>query len=113
MGDVKGFLKHDRQLPTRRPVPVRILDWNEVYEEFPEGHLQDQAEPLEAAPDRELERRDPVPALDIARREATPALLAQSRRHKRRAPTELDLPPNEILLDLRVVGLLQREAPRA
>ncbi|MTA63680.1 MAG: FAD-dependent oxidoreductase, partial [Actinobacteria bacterium] len=43
MGDVKGFLKHDRQLPTRRPVPVRILDWNEVYEEFPEGHLKDQA----------------------------------------------------------------------
>ena len=22
MGDVKGFLKHDRKLPTRRPVPA-------------------------------------------------------------------------------------------
>jgi len=43
MGDVKGFLKHGRELPTRRPVPVRLLDWNEVYEEFPEDHLQVQA----------------------------------------------------------------------
>jgi len=23
----------DRELPTRRPVPVRIMDWGEVYEE--------------------------------------------------------------------------------
>ncbi len=43
MGDVKGFLKHDRELPTRRAVPVRLLDWKEVYEEFPEDHLKDQA----------------------------------------------------------------------
>ena len=28
-------MKHDRELPKRRPVPVRILDWNEVYEDFP------------------------------------------------------------------------------
>ncbi len=43
MGDVKGFLKHGRQTPTRRAVPVRILDWNEVYEEFSDRHLRDQA----------------------------------------------------------------------
>ncbi|MBV8690233.1 MAG: glutamate synthase subunit beta [Actinobacteria bacterium] len=43
MGDVKGFLKHDRETPTRRPVPVRLRDWKEVYEPFPEGHLQVQA----------------------------------------------------------------------
>ena len=43
MGDVKGFLKHGREVPTRRPVPVRLLDWKEVYEEFPEDHLQVQA----------------------------------------------------------------------
>src|SRR5690606_35352815 len=43
MGDVKGFMKHGRELPTRRPVPVRLLDWKEVYEEFPEDHLQTQA----------------------------------------------------------------------
>ncbi|HZQ84129.1 MAG TPA: glutamate synthase subunit beta [Acidimicrobiales bacterium] len=43
MADVKGFLKHDRETPTRRPVPVRLRDWKEVYEPFPEGHLQVQA----------------------------------------------------------------------
>jgi glutamate synthase (NADPH/NADH) small chain len=43
MGDVKGFLKHGRELPSRRPVPVRLLDWKEVYEEFPSDHLEVQA----------------------------------------------------------------------
>ena len=43
MGDVRGFLKHGRELPSRRPVPVRILDWNEVYEKFPEEALATQA----------------------------------------------------------------------
>jgi len=43
MGDVKGFLKHGREVPTRRPVPIRLLDWKEVYEPFPEDHLQTQA----------------------------------------------------------------------
>ena len=43
MGDIKGFLKHDRELPTRRPVPVRLLDWQEVYEPFDEATLRDQA----------------------------------------------------------------------
>ncbi|MFE1645020.1 glutamate synthase subunit beta [Microbacterium sp. P01] len=33
MADPKGFLKNtERELPPRRPVPVRILDWKEVYE---------------------------------------------------------------------------------
>jgi glutamate synthase (NADPH/NADH) small chain len=33
MADPKGFLKvRERELPPRRPVPVRIMDWNEVYE---------------------------------------------------------------------------------
>ena len=44
MGDVRpGFLKHGRELPTRRPVPVRLLDWQEVYEPFPDGELRTQA----------------------------------------------------------------------
>ena len=43
MGDKDGFLKHDRQLPERRAVPVRLKDWDEVYEEFPREHLVDQA----------------------------------------------------------------------
>ena len=43
MGDVKGFLKHGRATPTRRPVPVRLRDWQEVYEPFPLSELQVQA----------------------------------------------------------------------
>ena len=38
-----GFMKYDRELPTRRPVPVRLRDWQEVYEPFPAEKLQTQA----------------------------------------------------------------------
>jgi glutamate synthase (NADPH) small chain len=31
MADPKGFLKHDREVATRRPVDERVQDWNEVY----------------------------------------------------------------------------------
>ena len=34
MGDPRGFLRHDRELPKRRAVPVRLRDWQEVYEDF-------------------------------------------------------------------------------
>ena len=34
MGDTTGFLKHARELPDRREVPVRLKDWREVYEDF-------------------------------------------------------------------------------
>ncbi|MEO6204628.1 MAG: glutamate synthase, partial [Mycobacteriales bacterium] len=43
MADPTGFLKHGRELPIRRPVDVRILDWKEVYEDFSADHLHDQA----------------------------------------------------------------------
>lgn len=43
MADPRGFLLHDRELPTRRPVPVRLRDWREVYEDFPEHKLRQQA----------------------------------------------------------------------
>ncbi len=44
MADPRGFLKYrKRELPERRPVPVRIKDWKEVYEEQQLGHLQQQA----------------------------------------------------------------------
>ncbi len=36
-------MKHKKELPTRRPVPLRLLDWKEVYEPFPEERLRDQA----------------------------------------------------------------------
>ncbi|MGY5882129.1 glutamate synthase subunit beta [Modestobacter lacusdianchii] len=31
MVDQTGFLKYDRQMPPRRPVDLRLLDWREVY----------------------------------------------------------------------------------
>jgi glutamate synthase (NADPH/NADH) small chain len=42
MGDVKGFLKYRRELPPRRPVPLRLRDWKEVYEPFPVEAAQEQ-----------------------------------------------------------------------
>jgi len=43
MADIRGFLKHDRELPRRRPVDVRIADWREVYEPFPNERTERQA----------------------------------------------------------------------
>jgi glutamate synthase (NADPH) small chain len=44
VADPKGFLKvTERELPTRRPVPVRILDWKEVYEPGDSAVLRRQA----------------------------------------------------------------------
>jgi glutamate synthase (NADPH/NADH) small chain len=43
MGDTTGFMKFGRELPTRRPIPVRVLDWHEVYEDFPPEKTRRQA----------------------------------------------------------------------
>jgi glutamate synthase (NADPH/NADH) small chain len=43
MGDPKGFLKHTRELPERRPVPERVRDWHEVYKDFPTHKVREQA----------------------------------------------------------------------
>jgi glutamate synthase (NADPH/NADH) small chain len=43
MGDPKGFMTHGRETPQRRPVPVRLRDWKEVYEPFSEDALRVQA----------------------------------------------------------------------
>ena len=44
MADPKGFLKYtQRETPQRRPVPLRLLDWNEVYEDFSHETLREQA----------------------------------------------------------------------
>ncbi len=43
MGDVRGFLKHERELPKRRPVPDRVTDWREVYLPFAQEKLKTQA----------------------------------------------------------------------
>ena len=44
MADPAGFLKHrQRELPKRRPIPLRILDWKEVYVDFDHSALRVQA----------------------------------------------------------------------
>ncbi len=44
MADPQGFLKfRERELPARRPVPVRIMDWREVYEDQDLDQLRRQA----------------------------------------------------------------------
>ncbi|QSB16385.1 glutamate synthase subunit beta [Natronosporangium hydrolyticum] len=43
MADPKGFLKHERRLPERRPVPLRLLDWHEVYPVADEPLVREQA----------------------------------------------------------------------
>ena len=40
MADPRGFLTTDRQLPERRPVEVRIQDWQEVYQDFDARSLE-------------------------------------------------------------------------
>ena len=42
MGDPRGFLKFAREGPKRRSVDLRVLDWNELYEPFPEDKLRRQ-----------------------------------------------------------------------
>jgi glutamate synthase (NADPH) small chain len=42
--DPRGFLKYtQRQTPPRRPVPLRLRDWKEVYEDFSHETLREQA----------------------------------------------------------------------
>jgi len=44
VADPQGFLTtRERELPTRRPVPIRLKDWKEVYEEQDLSQLQRQA----------------------------------------------------------------------
>lgn len=44
MADPRGFLKHThRETPQRRPVPLRLRDWKEVYEDFSHDILRQQA----------------------------------------------------------------------
>ena len=43
MPDPQGFLRYDRRLPRRRPVPVRIQDWREVYPAAGDELIREQA----------------------------------------------------------------------
>jgi glutamate synthase (NADPH) small chain len=42
MGKPTGFKEVTREMPKRRDVPLRILDWNEIYLEMPEDKLRKQ-----------------------------------------------------------------------
>ncbi|MFC3849437.1 glutamate synthase subunit beta [Corynebacterium hansenii] len=43
MADPKGFMKHRREEPAHRPVPLRLMDWKEVHEHPAPGHIETQA----------------------------------------------------------------------
>jgi len=43
MGKVTGFLEYLRETPQRRPVLERVNDWFEVYQDFPEPKVKEQA----------------------------------------------------------------------
>ncbi|NCV75422.1 glutamate synthase subunit beta [bacterium] len=43
MGEPTGFINWKRTTPKRRPIPVRVADWREVYEPFPAVDLKHQA----------------------------------------------------------------------
>src|SRR5262245_33059231 len=43
MPDPSGFLKHERRVVERRPVPVRLRDYREVYPPAPEEFVREQA----------------------------------------------------------------------
>lgn len=42
MGKPTGFKEFTRETPKKRPVELRILDWNEIYLDFPEDKLRKQ-----------------------------------------------------------------------
>src|SRR5277367_902077 len=42
MGKVTGFVEYSRETPGRRPPAVRINDWFEVYQDFPEDKVRTQ-----------------------------------------------------------------------
>jgi glutamate synthase (NADPH/NADH) small chain len=43
MPDPSGFLRFDRALPPRRPAPLRLRDWKEVYPSATDGLVREQA----------------------------------------------------------------------
>ena len=91
MGETDGFLKHERELPKRRPIPVRVLDWQEVYDDFPPEKVEGvrhaihahsfsaQVEPLtaEAKILQDADRMEALGAIGLARVFYTAGVLHQ------------------------------------
>src|SRR6266536_3436799 len=42
MGKPTGFIEFTRELPSRRPIALRLRDWDEVYNAFPIPKIQEQ-----------------------------------------------------------------------
>ena len=42
MGKPTGFKELPRKMPPRRPVDLRVLDWNEIYVPFGDRKKQDE-----------------------------------------------------------------------
>ena len=42
MGKPTGFKEYAREMPQRRPVEMRVLDWREVYQPMPDAKLKEQ-----------------------------------------------------------------------
>jgi len=42
MGKPTGFKEISREMPSRRPIELRVLDWEEIYHQFPEDKLRAQ-----------------------------------------------------------------------
>ena len=55
MGETTGFLKWHREGPSRRPVPVRLRDWKEVYEPFDAEAIQAHIRACGGTPERHAE----------------------------------------------------------
>ncbi len=42
MGKVTGFKEFDREGPSKRPIQIRLRDYSEIYQEWPEADIRDQ-----------------------------------------------------------------------
>ena len=90
MGEATGFLKWARETPTRRPVPVRLRDWREVYEPFPTETLQTAGRPVHGLRHPVLQQR--LPARQPHPRLERPRLPRPLARRDRAAARHQQLP---------------------
>ena len=60
VGEMTGFLKWQREMPSRREVPVRLRDWKEVYNDFPLDKVQIAGRPLHGLRHPVLQQRLPA-----------------------------------------------------
>ena len=66
MGEPTGFINWKRTTPKRRPIPVRVADWREVYEAFPAVDLKHQAGRCKCVGRNDVGTRIDVVEVDIS-----------------------------------------------